>query len=525
MSKIFRITFFLFFINLCIYESNGKIPREVDNTKNIGNMKRSLPHNFYVKNISLQDEEEKRTLQVDPPSQEEARSVQTPQSELNPDQKEARTENGQAGLEALPSEGQNLQGRTLSTNAAVNGIINEPNVDTQEEHHGSTQNLKDKEQQPDAENSRSIGNIVGAQDTQELSQEKESNTTISRGEHSEKEITKETATGKTSNGHTETAEISAGKALKPSVQPNALPADKAERSLETATGLNKDQPASPSGEEPLIKPEVGTTLNSKSPEEDRGEKEKGPEPHRASESEQLPAEKSTDQKLSVSEGDLPSTLDVKAPSGPQNEDLSTQEPQSADNEQGKEEDEEERKGVEEHQEESPSSLSEKVDNQNILEPVNLPQGKTHNTVDEDEKVIEENEEKQKEEDEEDIIKAEEVQNIVKEILQEGEEEGKEEGEEEEEDEEQAGEYNSHGKQDKTEGVNNELLKEKEESTPPPNDTTLYKYFSMEYEDDNESKKFADELINTLVTSVGGDTSTVNTLKDLEKDMRQFFLNI
>ncbi|SBS83495.1 merozoite surface protein 3 [Plasmodium malariae] len=191
-------------------------------------------------------------------------------------------------------------------------------------------------------------------------------------------------------------------------------------------------------------------------------------------------------------------------------------------EKGKEEDEDKQqvKEVEE----------DKEDKQNILDPVNLPEGTTHNTVDENEKVVEEKEDQQKEEEKEDQqkeeekveIKEEDVKNIVQEILQEGETEEAEEAEETSED---LSEENSQINEAEDKNKESEKENGKEASNVPPNDITAYKELSMEYEHINEAKKFSDDLIKSLVTSIGGDTSTVNVLKDLEKDMRQFFLQI
>ncbi|SBT70785.1 merozoite surface protein 3, putative, partial [Plasmodium malariae] len=156
----------------------------------------------------------------------------------------------------------------------------------------------------------------------------------------------------------------------------------------------------------------------------------------------------------------------------------------------------------------------KGDNWNTHESINLPRGKIYNTPNEDERVVEKNERKQREEGK-NVIEEEYVQKLVEDLLQTGEEE-----EEEEQDEQ-----NSHGKEDKVEGKIEEMLIEKEEIIPPFNDTTFYKYFSPEYEDDSENEKFADELIKTLDTSIDGDTSIVNIFEDLEKAMYQFFLHI
>ncbi|SBT86734.1 merozoite surface protein 3, putative [Plasmodium malariae] len=155
----------------------------------------------------------------------------------------------------------------------------------------------------------------------------------------------------------------------------------------------------------------------------------------------------------------------------------------------------------------------KGDNWNTHESINLPRGKIYNTPNEDESVVEKNERKQREQGK-NVIEEEYVQKLVEDLLQTGEEE-----------EEEQDEQNSHGKEDKVEGKIEEMLIEKDEIIPPFNDTTFYKYFSPEYEDDSENEKFADELIKTLDTSIDGDTSIVNILEDLEKAMYQFFLHI
>ncbi|SBT86730.1 merozoite surface protein 3, putative [Plasmodium malariae] len=168
----------------------------------------------------------------------------------------------------------------------------------------------------------------------------------------------------------------------------------------------------------------------------------------------------------------------------------------------------------------------KKEEQNILEPVSLPNGETHNTVDVDEAITDEIEEEQKqEEDEEEDISEEEIQKLIQDDgMQEGERLKEGDDEEEEEDEieknEEENETNNPDKADESGHINK--VKEGETKNEAPNDNNIHKSLTEEYKNDNDVKKVAEEVVKKVIDSVSSDTTVLNTLKGLENYMHQYF---